>query len=545
MNVRFRTNSRLIPQWKLAIEQFQKHLDYEQCFNQVTSIGTWYEHLLARKNSSQLIAFKEHFYRFLHLFNRNSGVTLQPCYRYSTERRGGKVVATKAWSVNDKIEMLIGCIAELSPEEEHAFLKPGANDFSVMYSCRKKCSQLWLGPAAYINHDCRANCKFVATGLSSAYIHVLRPIEIGDEITCCYGSDFFGDNNSHCECRSCEILGKGAYAQQNKSIPGSVIATDLISVQTVVPTTSNEEATTSTDTNVIVPTRLRLTDKRLLRKIHSTNSIIPQSEKKKSTEGSSSSGTKQSQIIYRNKNGQFTSPPDGSKSGKTSFRKKKTKTKITSSLSTNKFTLRRRPSSSHSSVSKSPVTLTKHHPLTTDSAIGSDGTSSNSLSSTVPTKTINSSRTIRLRSPTLSTSSSSSFSSSSPTYSRGRQRTSSQYSSSSTSLSTTPHSNNPNFLIWRPTIRSSRHSSSSSLTSLSSNTDSEQNHLGEISTRRVVPKLTIRMKPDPFSLDDVENIKSSKSSSLVRVKLDHKKRPLMNTSIHETSSLQARKRRKT
>jgi hypothetical protein len=52
------------------------------------------------------------------------------------------------------------------------------------------------------------------------------------------------------------------------------------------------------------------------------------------------------------------------------------------------------------------------------------------------------------------------------------------------------------------------------------------------------------MRPDPFSLDDVENIKSSKSS-LVKVQLNNKKRPLIDTSIHETSSLRAKKRRKT
>jgi histone-lysine N-methyltransferase SUV420H len=179
MNTKFRPIKKYTQQWRTIIENFSAgKLTYDECFDEIISNQWVFTAIIQANhptangnlnalscgvgggNENDVIMFKMHLFKFLHFFNEESGITIRECFRYSSEKKSGaKIVATKKWFKNQKIEMLVGCIAEMDKKEEASILKPGINDFSVMYSTRKQCSQLWLGPAAYINHDCRPNSK--------------------------------------------------------------------------------------------------------------------------------------------------------------------------------------------------------------------------------------------------------------------------------------------------------------------------------------------------------------------------------------------------
>ncbi|KAN0061979.1 histone lysine methyltransferase Set9 [Thecaphora frezii] len=138
------------------------------------------------------------------------------------------VLAMHEFKVGDIVSHCKGGLKDLTKSEDEALREEAVNsrekrkeaeykgvlgpgrDFSVISSSRKGCSQLLLGPARFVNHDCNPNAEFYRTG-SQMTFKVIRPIARNEEITTYYGDNYFEWANSECMCATCELKGTGVF----------------------------------------------------------------------------------------------------------------------------------------------------------------------------------------------------------------------------------------------------------------------------------------------------------------------------------------------
>jgi len=179
--------------------------------------------------SREYALLKSHIIRFLQVLDPSkSGIDIVACTRYSNDKKydcGAKIVSLRKFKKGEILENLVGVVASEKSKRGHrnkyfknTAIISGVNDFSVTISTRTKRHQLWLGPAAYMNHDCHPNCRLRATGTtknSSAIYEITRKVEPGEEILLHYGNNFFGIDNSQCECKTCEIRNVGKFMSPN------------------------------------------------------------------------------------------------------------------------------------------------------------------------------------------------------------------------------------------------------------------------------------------------------------------------------------------
>lgn len=93
----------------------------------------------------------------------------------------------------------------LSAGESNAGVKHGQLSFDELLPCIQVRVNAWKACVEIPEHIIVLMfLQFVPTGRDTACVMVLRDIDIGEEITCYYGDDFFGDGNSLCECATCE-----------------------------------------------------------------------------------------------------------------------------------------------------------------------------------------------------------------------------------------------------------------------------------------------------------------------------------------------------
>ncbi|KAK3357975.1 histone-lysine N-methyltransferase set-9 [Lasiosphaeria hispida] len=147
--------------------------------------------------------FKAHLQRYMSIYLADCPFEVNATNRYTIVTVEASITARRFIKRNETIKYLSGIQVVITPKEE-AEMSRRKKDFSLVVSSRSKSTSLFMGPARFANHDCKANARLVTRGQAGIEIISCRDIEVGEEITVTYGDSYFGEDNCECLCQTCE-----------------------------------------------------------------------------------------------------------------------------------------------------------------------------------------------------------------------------------------------------------------------------------------------------------------------------------------------------
>ncbi|KAM0501629.1 hypothetical protein ACHAP9_005059 [Verticillium nonalfalfae] len=152
------------------------------------------------KTDKEKADFRGHLRRYLNLYLPDCPFEVNSTNRYTIVSHEAAITARRFIARNETVKYLSGVQVMITPEEERE-MTARKKDFSIIISSRNKCASLFMGPARFANHDCKANAKLVTTGQAGIEIIATTNIDVGDEITVTYADSYFGEDNCECLCK--------------------------------------------------------------------------------------------------------------------------------------------------------------------------------------------------------------------------------------------------------------------------------------------------------------------------------------------------------
>ncbi|KAL8775290.1 MAG: hypothetical protein Q9209_000297 [Squamulea sp. 1 TL-2023] len=177
------------------------------------------------KSDKEKEDFRRHMRKYLSIWLPDCPFEVSTTNRYTIVTQEAAVTARREIKRGETVKYLVGNLVAMTPEEEKD-LGLTRRDFSIVMSSRKRTPSIFLGPARFANHDCKANARLVTCGSEGMQIVAAQNISVGEEITVTYGDNYFGEGNRECLCLTCEKAGCGAWAGPATSGCGTPLSTD-------------------------------------------------------------------------------------------------------------------------------------------------------------------------------------------------------------------------------------------------------------------------------------------------------------------------------